>query len=381
VANNVALVGAPWDNRNGYGTGASYLFLRDGTGIWSEQAKLVASDGRAGQYLGDGLAIDDNTLVVGTGAAFGSGAAYLYDLITFVPLSNIDGDEFPDIDDPCPSDPTNTCDPSKSGAAVIYTTAGGSVTTQDGSVIMDIPPDALAEDTTLSITHTGTGYELTTNLGVALGVFGVDIQPEGTVFDVPVTLVFRWDDADNDGWVDNTNIKEDNLRITKDNVAITGKCKDDTTCDPAANTFTITVTSLSVFAIIGPLDSDNDGVFDNFDGVADACPYEDATGFDADIDGCIDSMSGLARVVETLVIEEVISIQMKNSLLSKIDNSHASADKENICAAVNQLDALKNQIEAQRGKKMSDEAATLLVNYADNLIALQQNQLPAGDSC
>lgn len=124
-------------------------------------------------------------------------------------------------------------------------------------------------------------------------------------------------------------------------------------------------------------DRDNDGVND----ANDLCPDENATGFDVDGDGCIDSFTGLIDLVDRLVSEEVISEQLQNSLLSKISNAEKSTSKENICAAINGLEALKNQIEAQTGKKIFDDAANEVITYIDSVIAYQQGQLPAGDSC
>ncbi len=294
---------------------------------------------------------------------------------------DLDGDGIPDIADDCPADPFNTCDPTGSGAETVDSTDGGTVTTTDGGVTIEIPPGALNEDTTISITDTGSNFELTANLGQALGVFGVNIQPEGTTFNTPITITFTWDDVDNDGRVDGTNIKEDNLHITKDGVAITDQCRNEPLCDTVNNTFSFTVSSLSLFALIGPLDSDNDGVFDDFDGITDFCPLEDATGFDANVDGCIDTLSGLTEVVETLVTEGVISEQLKNSLLSKVGNASKSVDKEHICTAVNVLGALKNEVTAQTGRKISPDAAILLQAFADNVIVGLLAQLPVEESC
>jgi hypothetical protein len=41
-----------------------------------------------------------------------------------------------------------------------------------------------------------------------------------------------------------------------------------------------------------------------------------------------------------------------------VQNAEKSSSKDNICAAVNQLQALEGQIEAQRGNKISAAAAT-----------------------
>ncbi|MFQ5892688.1 MAG: extracellular solute-binding protein [Nitrospinota bacterium] len=171
----------------------------------------------------------------------------------------------------CPGDPI-TCDITKSGGG-FFDASGGSLTTPDGDVQITIPEGALTSDTGISVTGSDrTGFELTTNLGQAIGVFAVDIQPSGLTFDQPITIVFSWDDADNDGFVDGFNIKEDNLLITKDNDVITGRCRDDPGCDTVANTFSVTVTSLSEFVLAAPKDSDGDDVPDDFDGVIDACP-------------------------------------------------------------------------------------------------------------
>ncbi len=215
-------------------------------------------------------------------------------------VSDIDGDGLHDLIDPCPSDATNTCDPNRSTAAIIGAD-GGTLATPDGSVTLDIPAGALPADTSISITDGGTGFEVTTNLGKALAVFGVDIQPEGTAFGAPITIVFRWQDANNDGVVDGTHVQERVLVISKDGRAITDRCQNDPGCDRAANTFTFQVSSLSQFALVGPFDTDGDGVPDDWSGVVDACP---ATPGRADRQGC---PVGDLNLVELHVIDQARS--------------------------------------------------------------------------
>ncbi|MFH1725510.1 MAG: thrombospondin type 3 repeat-containing protein [Elusimicrobiota bacterium] len=82
-------------------------------------------------------------------------------------------------------------------------------------------------------------------------------------------------------------------------------------------------------------DLDGDGV----ENEADACPLEDASGRDADQDGCIDSVEQLGSI------------------------------KGNGKSAANILEAFINQIEAQRGKKLSEEEADQLIEFARNSIA------------
>lgn len=111
-------------------------------------------------------------------------------------------------------------------------------------------------------------------------------------------------------------------------------------------------------------DDDNDGLND----VNDSCPFENATGLDADMDGCIDTFEGLAGVVGTDVSNGIIGRNLSEPLISKIENAEKSSAKGNICAAVNQLGAFKNQIEAKRGKGLSGEIADQLIQYANNII-------------
>ncbi|MEW6073443.1 MAG: hypothetical protein AB1726_12745 [Planctomycetota bacterium] len=59
-----ALVGAPGDDDGGADSGAVYVFTRDGT-LWSLEAKLVASDGAAGDRFGTSLSMDGATALVG----------------------------------------------------------------------------------------------------------------------------------------------------------------------------------------------------------------------------------------------------------------------------------------------------------------------------
>ena len=110
-------------------------------------------------------------------------------------------------------------------------------------------------------------------------------------------------------------------------------------------------------------DGDGDGVPD----AEDLCPAEDATGFDADNDGCIDSIQGLSILIDTLFAEGVIDSTMQNSLHAKIDAALASLDRDKVCTAINELNALKNQIEAQTGEKVSEDTSTVLLQYITNV--------------
>ncbi len=62
------VVGAYGDDDNGSASGSAYLFAKD-SGKWSQQTKLTAADGEAGDWFGYSVAVDGVTTVVGAGSA------------------------------------------------------------------------------------------------------------------------------------------------------------------------------------------------------------------------------------------------------------------------------------------------------------------------
>lgn len=83
IEDDTILVGSHWDNDNGSDSGSVYLFTRSGT-TWQEEAKLLASDGTAADDFGFSVALEANTAVVGAdlsdGTNFDCGSAYLFNL-------------------------------------------------------------------------------------------------------------------------------------------------------------------------------------------------------------------------------------------------------------------------------------------------------------
>jgi hypothetical protein len=306
--------------------------------------------------------------------------------------SDVDEDGVGDVADPCPADPLDECDPDGSAAEEASVDEGGTVATPDGQLELDIDPGDLAEDTTISITETvGNDPEVDLSVGANAGLGQAlafyDLEPDGLQFDSPITLsivvdvsglnesqrtnldVYRYEDTDSDGLPDTF-------------VSLGAVCN---VIEDPAGTFiadcSVQVDHFSSFAIVVPQDSDGDGVPDDFAGQVDACPLEDATGLDVDNDGCIDSFSGLLNLLLRLQNEAVISEQMVISLTSKVANAENSFDKDGVCTAVNQIDAFKNQVAAQTGNKISAEAASQVIAYADGLIGILESQLPIGEGC
>ena len=107
----------------------------------------------------------------------------------------------------------------------------------------------MEQDTTISITDTGTNFQIGTTQGNGTAIYGVSVSPEGTTFYSPITITFAWADEDGDGKVDGTNVRERDLIIFKDGDAISGRCEDDLYCDMEADTFQVQVSSLSEFSV------------------------------------------------------------------------------------------------------------------------------------
>jgi len=83
IDQQTVIVGAEADDDNGSESGSAYVFTKDMTGSWSQQAKLRASDGAAGDTFGFSVDLDGNMAIVGArdvdGIGIDSGAAYLYE--------------------------------------------------------------------------------------------------------------------------------------------------------------------------------------------------------------------------------------------------------------------------------------------------------------
>ncbi|MCH7701912.1 MAG: hypothetical protein IID37_09505 [Planctomycetes bacterium] len=61
----VALLGSPRDDTNGERSGSAYIYRDDGSG-WFEEAKLMPSDGQAGDQFGTRVAISADVALIGT---------------------------------------------------------------------------------------------------------------------------------------------------------------------------------------------------------------------------------------------------------------------------------------------------------------------------
>ena len=83
VSGGTAVVGATYQlNPAVDSPGVAYVFVQNG-GTWSQQAELLASDGAAGDYFGNSVAVSGSTALVGSthhtvGSNWAQGAAYVF---------------------------------------------------------------------------------------------------------------------------------------------------------------------------------------------------------------------------------------------------------------------------------------------------------------
>ncbi len=81
IHRNMAVIGAIRHDAKGEDSGAAYVFNRSGSS-WSQQAKLTAEDGNAGDAFGQSIAVSDDTIVIGAphddDHGSSSGAVYVF---------------------------------------------------------------------------------------------------------------------------------------------------------------------------------------------------------------------------------------------------------------------------------------------------------------
>jgi hypothetical protein len=81
LSGDTVVIGAPHDDDKGNDAGSVYVFTRSGT-TWSQQVKLTAADGAAGDVFGISIAFSGDTIVIGADLndekALNAGAVYVF---------------------------------------------------------------------------------------------------------------------------------------------------------------------------------------------------------------------------------------------------------------------------------------------------------------
>jgi len=224
--------------------------------------------------------------------------------------SDIDVDGAGDLCDDCPADPTDSCDPMGSDAKEIDPAIGGTIMTPDGMISLDIEPGELLTEETISITEIMPGDSevdliLGPNTGLGLRVASYDLKPDDLVFNPSATLTIVADvSALNATQQMNLDLYffDDTLSAF---VSLGAVC---TILEVPLGTFIATciaeIFHFTDFSLVTLLDSDGDGVPDDFLGVKDNCPnivnpgQEETTDNDGVGDACDECLeSDLSELV------------------------------------------------------------------------------------
>ncbi|QTA84132.1 Integrine FG-GAP repeat- and CAP domain-containing protein [Desulfonema magnum] len=176
-----AVAGVPYDDDAGSGSGAVYIFKREGT-EWNPQTKLTASDAEASAYFGKSVAISGGYAIVG---AFykdynsHSGSAYIY------PLATASITAQPEVIPPGGTS-VLTWDTTHADSCVIEPDIGNA--DPNGSVEI-----SMTETTTYTITATGTAGTGTDSVTVAVASAPtVSISAEPEIIQEGDSAVLTW---------------------------------------------------------------------------------------------------------------------------------------------------------------------------------------------
>jgi hypothetical protein len=78
IDGDIALIGASYKDDQGSYSGAAYVFTRTGT-TWTQQTKLLSTDGDSEDYFGCDVALEGDTALIGAyGDDYSRGAAYIF---------------------------------------------------------------------------------------------------------------------------------------------------------------------------------------------------------------------------------------------------------------------------------------------------------------
>jgi Ca2+-binding RTX toxin-like protein/6-phosphogluconolactonase (cycloisomerase 2 family)/PKD repeat protein len=92
INGDIAAVSCVGDN-GGSLTGSVYVYSKNTSGVWTQTAKITASDGVAGDYFASGLAISGTTIAVGaqmdSDRGYGAGSAYVFEYSTLTDAQSL----------------------------------------------------------------------------------------------------------------------------------------------------------------------------------------------------------------------------------------------------------------------------------------------------
>lgn len=336
VCGNTVAVGATADDDNGESSGSVYLFSNSG-GNWEQVAKLTAADGAAGDTFGNSVDMAVNTIVVGarydddngtssgSSYVFGNGESGWHQITKLVPGDGAGGDRF-----------------------------GWSVAVDADVIVVGAWEDddnGLNSGSVYVYTVSGTSWVQTAKLIADDGTAGDEFGYSVGISDGTIVVGAPADDVNGDSsgsaYVFQTN------GVAWEQAAML-TAPDGVSGDAFGNA----VSAKNSTVVIGARYDDDAG---ESSGAVYVFPFS-VTYF----------MEALSDEVASVEISE----NMENHLDNKIEaavNAITDSNDNNDHAAIKALEAFIKQVEAQRGKKISEEDADTLIAQAEAIIAMLQS--------
>jgi len=390
VSGNTIVVGAHGDDDNGQDSGSAYVFVREGTS-WTEQQKLTASDGAAADFFGYSVSVSGDTIVIGAHGdddnGVSSGSAYVFvreetswteqqkltasdgEALDFFGYSvSVSGDTIAvgaEYDDDNGQD---------SGSAYVFVgeetswTEQQKLTASDGEAADFFGYSVSVSGDTIAVgahsdddngQDSGSAYvfvgeetswteqqKLTASDGEAADFFGYSVSISGDT----IAVGAKYDD-------DNGQDSGSAYVFVGEETSWTEQQKLTASDGAAADFFGYSVSISGDTIVIGAAYDDDNGQNSGSAYVYNA--YQDPAVLIDNLDSYVDDLNP--------------SDVIKNSLCAKLGvamKAIRDLKKNNDVAAVNAMGAFVNQVEAQRGKKITEEDADALIAKAQAIIAL-----------
>ena len=177
-----------------------------------------------------------------------------------------DNDSDGEVCDFCPDDATDTCDPDSSANAYVSAVDGATLTTPNGHASFNVPSGALSADSSMSITQT-TPSEPNVRIEDSQGIIvnQYSFTPTGAIFNAPVTITVEAECTSTFCTLTQIWVYDDQTE-TWEALATTAQ-----QIGGGIYEYSATTTHFTLFALVRPPDSDNDGAPDNWYGEEDEC--------------------------------------------------------------------------------------------------------------
>lgn len=246
----------------------------------------------------------------------------------------------------------------------IIANTGGTVANSENTLVFNVPANSLAQDTTIIVESSAIeDAEIMIGNGAGTAVVLYSFGPEGTTFTPAATLTLV---------VDTTSLSENQIAALGiylyDELSQTFQLLPDSSCVNdnllMSATCQASIAHFSTYGVAFANDSDGDGIADSLDN----CPSEDASSADANQDGCLDNVNELINMVILGVETGDIAKQMQTPFTKKLQHAMRLIEDQAFCDAKEKIISFNAHLKAQKGKKVTEGYADILLTYADGLL-------------